>query len=215
MSRIRQEQADQIWALSAVFFAAEGVTALAEKGQWAEENFAVLLPSLARMNCETVRDYYDCPERLAKGRDDLLHYFSHTQPDRRLAYVLQMMRVARRLQGNGELLNVLLKGLQETREYIPHFGMLHENIFARYSAIYQDSASKAAKRIQVFGQANYLRQMEVVNRVRTLLLCGVRAAALWQANGGSRWQLMFGRGGIIALAKELDMGAPYQEKEKY
>lgn len=202
---VAQEQADQVWALSALFFAVDGVVALAEKGQWAEDNFAVLMPSLQRFNCETVRDFYDNPSRLDKGREDLMHYFVNASNDARLSYALRLMQVARRLGSNTALMTVLAEGLRQTAAQIGHFGLLHDNIFARYSALYQKTASQATSRIRIYGNPHYLQQNAIADRLRTVLLCGVRAAALWQANGGSRWQLMFGRAGIVAVAKQMEM----------
>jgi len=43
----------------------------------------------------------------------------------------------------------------------------------------------------------------LANKIRTLLLAGIRAAVLWRQMGGNRWQLLFSRKDIINDAKML------------
>jgi len=58
-------------------------------------------------------------------------------------------------------------------------------------------------RIKVTGSAQHLNNPQVADVVRTLLLCGVRAAFLWRQLGGSRLNLMISRGMIRETAARL------------
>ncbi|HSX19775.1 MAG TPA: DUF489 family protein, partial [Gammaproteobacteria bacterium] len=42
-----------------------------------------------------------------------------------------------------------------------------------------------------------------VNKIRTILLAGVRSAVLWRQLGGSRWQLTFGKKTLLQDAQAL------------
>ena len=44
----------------------------------------------------------------------------------------------------------------------------------------------------------------MTNRIRALLLAGVRAAALWRAYGGNRYTLLFARDKVEAAMQKLD-----------
>jgi high frequency lysogenization protein len=55
----------------------------------------------------------------------------------------------------------------------------------------------------VSGENSYLESPDMANKVRALLLAGIRAAVLWRQCGGSRWQLLFKRRAIIKAAETL------------
>lgn len=63
--------------------------------------------------------------------------------------------------------------------------------YAVFAALYQDTISKLSYRVHVKGNAEYLRNQQVANQIRALLLAGIRSAMLWQQLGGRRWHLFF------------------------
>ncbi|SUO95374.1 high frequency lysogenization protein HflD [Suttonella ornithocola] len=193
----------QAWAISAMFFSADGVVSLSEKGHWKEDNFATLLPSLIRFNCENISEYYDHTANLQRGRELLEEQMSEGVPEPQLRYVLQLLHIERRLSKNTALMETLIQGLTQSSRQVEAFGLLHDNVFAKFSSLYQQTASQAARRILIKGNPRYLQDAQTVARLRTLLLCALRAAALWRANGGNRWQMLFGRKGLVDAASEL------------
>jgi high frequency lysogenization protein len=54
----------------------------------------------------------------------------------------------------------------------------------------------------VRGEPVYLQNPDNQNRIRALLLAGVRAAWLWRQVGGSRWKILFARKRLLAAADE-------------
>lgn len=196
---------DQAFALMAAYHAAMGVNTLAEKGQWAQENFAALLPSLQRFNAEHTADYYEHHAQFATARDAMVDTFAHGVPDEHLRYFMQMLGVERRLAKNAPLMQKLKAGLNQATRQAEHFGTLHDNLFARYADIYQQTASQAARKIMVRGNPRFLQQPGTVAQIRTLLLCGIRAASLWRGAGGSRVQIIFGRKALVDAAAKLTL----------
>ena len=61
--------------------------------------------------------------------------------------------------------------------------------FAVLAALYQDTISRLTMRIHVKGTPEHLRKQEVADRIRALLLAGIRSALLWHQLGGRRWHL--------------------------
>jgi high frequency lysogenization protein len=55
----------------------------------------------------------------------------------------------------------------------------------------------------VVGDQNYLGSQNTVNKIRALLLAGIRAVLLWRQCGGSRWKLLFFRKKIQEEAQFL------------
>ena len=76
-------------------------------------------------------------------------------------------------------------------------------VMANLAGIYTDTLSTFAFRIHITGKQNYLTNINNTNKIRTLLLAGVRAAVLWRQMGGNRWQLLLSRKQIVDDAKLL------------
>ena len=76
-------------------------------------------------------------------------------------------------------------------------------VIARFADIYQRTLSELKPRIQVYGDAGFLQQPDNINRVRALLLTGIRAAVLWQQKGGRRWQFLFQSGKLLSATEVL------------
>ncbi len=63
--------------------------------------------------------------------------------------------------------------------------------YAVLAALYQDTISKLSYRVHVKGNAEHLRNQQVADQIRALLLAGIRSAMLWHQLGGRRWHLFF------------------------
>ena len=55
----------------------------------------------------------------------------------------------------------------------------------------------------VNGSQVHLNNPENANRIRALLLAGIRAAILWRQSGGSRWKLLVQRNALLREARSL------------
>ena len=88
---------------------------------------------------------------------------------------------------------ILKERLHAAQRQAEHYPVNHDNLIASFAATYQQTASEAAGKILVRGEPQWLRQTDIVNHIRALPLTAVRAAALWRASGGNRWQLPFSR----------------------
>lgn len=194
---------NQTYALIAAYHSAIGICTLAAKGQWPEANYAALLPSLTHFNCANLPDYYDKHQQFEPARQALIETFGHGVPDDNIRYLMQMLSVERRLSKKPELMADLKIGLEQAQTQSQHFSALHDNLFAKYADIYQQTASLAARKILVRGNPLYLQNSSTAARIRTLLLCGIRAASLWRGAGGSRSQIIFGRKAIVDTATSL------------
>tara|TARA_B110000196_G_C20719935_1_gene463707 strand:- start:184 stop:600 length:417 start_codon:yes stop_codon:yes gene_type:complete len=78
-----------------------------------------------------------------------------------------------------------------------------EQSFEQLATLYQDTISTLSHRIQVHGQEDYLQNDYVSNRVRSLLLAGIRSAVLWHQLGGRRWRLILYRKRLQETASAL------------
>ncbi len=84
-----------------------------------------------------------------------------------------------------------------------HFGKTHENVLANIADIYHTTVSTLAPRIMVNGDPSYLSSPEIINKIRSLLLAGIRSTMLWKQCGGSRWRFLFFRRKMLAEVEFL------------
>ncbi|MBM6549573.1 high frequency lysogenization protein HflD [Marinomonas ostreistagni] len=196
---------EQAIALSAIFQAAELVATLARKGTLDETHAEPLLNSILVVNAERTEDIYggqfDCQGNLALGRRIAKQVMGKEReavnPDT-IRYALSMIHLESKLQKDDAMLSAIGRQLGQVERQKEHFeSVLHENMVAGISGMYQDTLSKMSFRIQVHGDSRHLQQPQIANQVRALLMSGVRAAMLWRQVGGRRWHLIFKRKAIL------------------
>lgn len=196
---------EQIVCMSALFLAVETVETLAKTGRCEMTIIEALLPSLLRRNQNQALEYYDHHATLDYGREILLNMLNKQLDPQIMRYALQLIHIERKLSNNAQLMSVLGQRLKQVAEQAEHFGIGHDNVLANIASIYSDTASKAATKIMVSGEPSILNQQENINKIRSLLMCGVRACSLWRANGGGRWQLIVVRGKMAQRAAAMSL----------
>ena len=78
-----------------------------------------------------------------------------------------------------------------------------ERSFEALATLYQDTISTLPFRIQVQGKVEHLQDERIANRIRALLLAGIRFAVLWHQIGGRPWHLFVLRGRINRIATSM------------
>ncbi len=78
-----------------------------------------------------------------------------------------------------------------------------ERSFEALATLYQDTISTLPFRIQVQGKVEHLQDDRIANRIRALLLAGIRFAVLWHQIGGRPWHLFVLRGRINRIATSM------------
>ncbi|GGN31337.1 MULTISPECIES: high frequency lysogenization protein HflD [Marinomonas] len=196
---------EQTIALSAVFQAAELVSILAKTGQVDNASLQPLLDSILMVSAASTEDIYggqwDCSSNLGLGRkitrQALGKERSSVNPDT-LRYALSLIHLENKLSKAPEMLSIIGQRIPQIEQKKTHYeSVLHENMLASISGLYQDTLSKLPFRIQVQGDSRFLQQPHVANQVRAILMAGIRAAMLWRQLGGKRWHLIFKRKALL------------------
>ena len=188
---------EQVIALGAIFEAAIQVDKLARTGQVSEGPVSCLLGSiLERSPDEVMQIYGGTPHDIRRGIQALQAMLERDtaalQRDA-LRYSMNLLTLERQLSKRDDMLSVLGSRLEQAGSQVEHFGILHDNVAASLGSIYQETPSTRRLRTQVHGDRRYLQQPDSPNRIRALLLAGIRSARLWRQLGGHRWQLLFAR----------------------
>ncbi|NVD35389.1 high frequency lysogenization protein HflD [Marinobacter lutaoensis] len=120
-----------------------------------------------------------------------------------LRYALNLAHLESKLRSRSDLLDVIGNRIEQARHTASHFGHSHPNLLANLASIYTDTISTFRLRIQVTGNPDILQRDENAEKIRALLLAGIRSAVLWRQCGGRRWQLVLARRKVIHTAREL------------
>jgi high frequency lysogenization protein len=86
---------------------------------------------------------------------------------------------------------------------LAHFPVTHSNTIARFADLYLRTLSTLTRRVMVSGSQVHLNNPENANRIRALLLAGIRATILWRQSGGSRLRLLLRRNVLLRETRLL------------
>lgn len=195
----------RILALAGVFQAAALVKALAKGNRIEENSFLTSIQSVFKINAATTLEIYESPYNLQLGLNELIKLLSnnkHPKDSEIARYVFSLLHLERKLSQKPQMLSQIRTGIERAAIQAQHFSPLHENVMANLASLYTDTLSTFSFRIHVIGEPLYLSQTLIINKVRSLLLAGIRSAVLWQQLGGRRWQLLISRTFIIQMANQ-------------
>ncbi len=192
--------------LAGVFQSAALVEQLAKTGYLNSQDFETAVHSLFELQPASAEAVFDGLGNLINGLEVLIKTLDdHRNPAHTdvLRYCLGVFHLQSKLTKRKDMLHILGTRLEKAQQQAEHFGETHDNVVGNVAEIYTDTISKFQYRIQVTGEYDYLHQTRVSNQVRTLLLACIRSATLWRQAGGRRWQLLFSRNRIAAVAHDL------------
>lgn len=200
---------DRTLALAGVFQAAALVDKVARSGMLPQAEFETIIASLFEINPSSTEAVYGSRHELRMGLNTLVEQLEGEESKRNIyltRYAIGLLQLERRLAKNGKMLAHIGSELEAASQQVKHFGMTHSNVIARLADVYTQTLSQLKPRIMVSGENNHLNNKENVNRVRALLLAGIRSAVLWNQCGGRRWHLLLQRKRIMEMGRELLRG---------
>jgi high frequency lysogenization protein len=118
-------------------------------------------------------------------------------------YAAQLVFLQKQLVKRGEMLTTIRDGIAKAQIQAEQYGVMHANVQANLADLYHGTISTLQPRIMVFGEQQHLNTQSTVNKIRSLLLAGIRSALLWRQCGGRRWALLFSRNKIRDEARFL------------
>lgn len=195
---------NRVLALAAVFLALGEVRAIAEQGKYHRDSVQTVLRGIFHDYAGDVARLYGGADALDEGLQQLIDHLSQPTAAQLTRYLVAVLQLERRLRGDRTRLNGLMQGLEQAQRQAEYFDDIqHANVISRVADIYAEHLSTMRPRILVQGHAMYLQDERNAAMIRALLLSAIRAAGLWEAHGGGRLRLVFGRRGIIEKARQL------------
>ena len=197
---------ERVLALAAMFQATSLVHQVANSGSVAQPEQETLLRSLFVMNAGDAEEVFGSRLELAMGLRTIITQLGDDPSLRntdKTRYAVGILHLERLLKKRPEVLQAITDELDSMQSQLQHFEIGHRTITARLADIYVKHISSLGPRIMISGKNNFLDTPDNANRVRALLLAGIRATVLWRQCGGNRWQLMFKRRAILEEANKL------------
>ena len=194
---------DRVIALAGVMQAVNLVCDIAHRGHVDANDLETCMTSLLQVDSSSSVDVYGGMTRLHPGLR-LLEQQLHNPRDKELTrYVVTLLSLERTLARRKDLLDVISAGIQDIKRNLAHFPVTHSNTIARFAELYLQTLSTLSRRIMVSGAQIHLNNPENANRIRALLLAGVRAAILWRQSGGTRLGLLLRRNVLLRETRLL------------
>ncbi|OUR63863.1 lysogenization regulator HflD [Methylophaga sp. 42_25_T18] len=206
-ANINTRERDRIIALAALMQVVKLVQQVADTGQVNEVEFETLLKSLLDQDAPTTEAVYGDVSQLKSGFELLNKQLSKTKDKNsvgQLRYIISLLHLERQLAKRPAMMDLITREIEQVPQQVDYFGDINNpQVIARLADIYHRTISELSPRIQVQGDPGFLQQADNVNRIRALLLAGIRAAILWRQKGGRRWQFLFQSSKILKISTEL------------
>ena len=191
-------------ALAGVFRAASLVNTLANEGTISESDIKISVEGIFETDPDEAIQVYGSIENLSEGFTTMMNQLSKDSQKRNMdiaRYVVSMLFLERRLMKNSDMLETLSTGVDLASRQSEHFSTIHENVIANIADLYSRTISELGPRIMVNGEQSHLETTAISNKIRTILLSGIRSAVLWQQLGGRRWHVIFQRNRYLQACK--------------
>jgi len=193
---------DKFIALAGIYQSVLCVRQIARQSSVDTDAMTPCIYSLFQTDADSVSEIFGAPDSVNAGARELVEQLQGKQP-RELEltrYAITLLKLERVLAGRRQLVEDIGAGIEEARAKLDHFPMLHPNLLAHLADLYSRTISQLQPRVMVQGDPCFLQIPDNQNRIRALLLAGVRSAWLWRQVGGSRWQFLFGRKTLLMAA---------------
>ncbi|AEG01390.1 high frequency lysogenization protein HflD [Methylomonas methanica] len=186
---------NQTIALAGVAQACSLVRQLATTGNADLEAMTASIGSILKIDSDSVADVYGGLIGIKHGLEQLnLQLTSRVVANPEQArYAAQLVHLQKQLSQNPDMLDQIRTGITKAQTQAEHFGVMHENVLANLADVYHGTISTLQPRIMINGDPQHLGNQTTVNKIRALLLAGIRASLLWRQCGGSRWHLLLSR----------------------
>jgi high frequency lysogenization protein len=192
-------------ALAGVCQAAALVKQIARTGQYDKQAFETSINSIVITDPEHSEQVFGEITNLELGFTTLKNQISNKTDNKDTEvtrYIANLLSIERKISGNGKILAELSNRISQTQRQQSFMDLFDHQMMSGLASIYSDVVSPVGAKIQVAGDPALLKQSDNQNKVRALLLAGVRAAVLWRQLGGRRRHILFNRQSMLLSAEQ-------------
>lgn len=192
-------------AFAGICQAAALVHEIARTGTCDETELKNMLRSIVITDPAQTIDVYGSYENLEVGYKTLIKQLTNASsgPESTLTrYMIGLVSLERKLAKRKDILGMLGERINQVKRQTHHFELTDEQILSNIAGIYTDLISPLGPKIQIAGTSTFLQQTLVRDKIRAVLLSGIRSAVLWRQLGGRRRHVIFNRKNMVEQAKQ-------------
>lgn len=193
-------QRNQTIALAAICQAASMVCDASRGKALDKDALRQLFNGVMVTSPNSVFDVYQNIQDLRAGCNSMVKQMSGKTDNRDMEltrYIAGIMALSKKLMQSSKAQQQLSEAIDQVSRRLDHFDITSDTVASNFADGYSKAISPLGQKIQVMGDANVLTQDVVQNKIRALLLAGVRAGVLWRQMGGKRRQFIFNRKQIL------------------
>ncbi len=195
--------ADRTLALAGLYQSCWLVQRLALTGAADTTANQASLGSILRLDAEDVPAVFGGPAALRLGLTELNKFLGGRANPDVARYLLTLLRLENVIRPKPELMAELARGIAQVQPLAAAEGVDAAPCVQQFAELYVRHISPLRPRVLVNGEQAHLRNPVTVERVRALLLAGLRAAVLWRQCGGSRWGLWWKQARYLQQTQQL------------
>lgn len=195
---------NQVLAFAAMCQCAQLVHNIARTGTIDKQQWQVCVNSLVITDPDNATDIYGSSADLFLGFKTLISQLSDNDARSMevTKYVAGLIALERKLMKSPKSLAMMSQRVDQVKRQLHHFTVDDPAVIANFASIYSDIISPLGSKIQISGVPEQLQQKIVQEKIRALLLAGVRAAVLWRQMGGKRRHLLLARKELVKNAQQ-------------
>ncbi|MDR9828118.1 high frequency lysogenization protein HflD [Vibrio sp. FNV 38] len=195
---------DRTIAFAGICQAVSLVQDVAKNGTCDSDAFETSLKAILNTNPNNTLNVYGREADLRIGLECIVKGIDNSPTGGEITrYIISLMALERKLNSRRDAMAQLGDRLSMLERQLDHYELLDENMISNLASVYLDVISPIGPRIQVTGTPAVLQQSGTQQRVRALLLSGIRSAVLWRQVGGKRRHLIFSRKKMVEQAQIL------------
>tara|TARA_R110000868_G_scaffold8205_3_gene42657 strand:+ start:247687 stop:248310 length:624 start_codon:yes stop_codon:yes gene_type:complete len=199
---MKHSDEERTLALAGIAQAATLVHEIASHGDCNQQAYKASIESIFRQESDSTLGVFGDIENLHVGFAELQKILSSDKEAKSsqevMRYFLGLLVLERKLNKKAGMLTDIGNRIDKAQRQAEYFDdTTHTSVVANLADSYVETLGSFAFRIMVTGNQQYLHQEDLLAKIRSLLLAGIRATVLWRQLGGTKFHIIFGRKKIL------------------
>lgn len=190
-------------ALAGIAQAVGLVSDVARTGKSDEAAFDVSIQSILHTDATDILSVYGGWDGIQYGLAKLIWLLTSPAKPAETRCMLSVMRLQKKIFRSKTMLQTLTKRIEQAKKQANYFSPTHPTVIANLADAYESTLNALHFSTAIKGNPRIVNAHQNIEKIRALLLAGVRASLLWQQVGGSKFMLIFCRNKIRRAAQNM------------
>jgi len=192
-----------VLALAGIAQAVGLVSDFAKTGQYDQIAFDASLASIFATDPKDTLSVYKDWAGIEYGLKKLLWLLTPPAKPSDTRCMLSLMRLQKKIFRSETIINNLTKRISQAKKQVNYFTVDHPTIIANLADAYEKTLQSLRFSTAIRGNPRVLNVPANIEKIRVLLLAGLRSAVLWRQSGGSKLTLIFYRAKMREIIREM------------